>query len=160
MMMSEKIPTPEIAVARALIRNNRSDDLLVVRRSDTDSHAAGLFEFPGGKIDPGETADESTLREIKEETNLDITLDPEYQFLHKTTTLLTPETSKRYPGSLYSVTFRSASLLPNTEMLRLSEEHSEARWTSPLELLNEEALMIESRNALVAYIKTTNLLNK
>ena len=47
------------------------DKVLITRRPD-DSRHAGLWEFPGGKIDPGESPDEALCREISEELNAEI----------------------------------------------------------------------------------------
>ena len=55
----------EVALAVAL----RGRRVLVTRRL-ADSHVGGLWEFPGGKIEPGEEPAEAALRELREETGL------------------------------------------------------------------------------------------
>ncbi|GAA0531975.1 hypothetical protein GCM10011581_16420 [Saccharopolyspora subtropica] len=45
--------------------------VLLVRRSAGDSRG-GEWEFPGGKVDPGEDLDTALRREVAEETGLDI----------------------------------------------------------------------------------------
>ena len=50
---------------------NRQGKVLIDRRKD-EGEMAGLWEFPGGKIEPGETIEECIEREIKEELNIEI----------------------------------------------------------------------------------------
>lgn len=51
-------------IAIALVRNH--ERWLVTLRSTT-SHLGGLWEFPGGKIEPGETPEQAAIRELREE---------------------------------------------------------------------------------------------
>ena len=46
-------------------------DLLLTERSHTMRSHPGQVSFPGGRLDPGETAEEAALREAWEETGLD-----------------------------------------------------------------------------------------
>lgn len=48
-----------------------SDKVLIARRGSKESFAGG-WEFPGGKIEAGETPQEALIRELKEE--LDVTI--------------------------------------------------------------------------------------
>jgi 8-oxo-dGTP diphosphatase len=57
-------PPPIIVVLAAVIE--RHGRILVTRRLQ-DTHLAGLWEFPGGKCDPGESHDECLRRELLEE---------------------------------------------------------------------------------------------
>lgn len=61
--MSERV---EVALAVAL----RSGKVLVARRRE-GSHMEGLWEFPGGKIESGESPGEAASRELLEETSLE-----------------------------------------------------------------------------------------
>ena len=57
-------------VAVAVIRDEQGRVLLSRRREGT--HLAGLWEFPGGKVEPGESIDQALRREIHEETDLEV----------------------------------------------------------------------------------------
>ncbi|WP_339061250.1 NUDIX domain-containing protein [Tepidibacillus marianensis] len=47
----------------------KDDKILTVKKSY--SKTKGLWTFPGGFVQPGETLDEAVLRELKEETQID-----------------------------------------------------------------------------------------
>ena len=57
-----------IRVTCAIIRNEENE-VLVVQRGENSLHPL-KWEFPGGKIDAGETEEESVIREIKEELSI------------------------------------------------------------------------------------------
>jgi 8-oxo-dGTP diphosphatase len=58
---------------RALIRDARGRCLLL-RRSQANRRFARLWEWPGGKCEPGEPFDTALRREVREETGLEIDL--------------------------------------------------------------------------------------
>ncbi|MDD4983925.1 MAG: NUDIX domain-containing protein [Candidatus ainarchaeum sp.] len=65
-----------ITVAKAVISD--SNKVLLVKRSAKAKFFPGLWDFPGGKQELGETSDQSVVREAKEETNLAVV--PEDKF--------------------------------------------------------------------------------
>ena len=66
----EKLPKiPFIVVAAALV--DRDGRLLVQQRPEGLS-MAGLWEFPGGKLEPGETPEQALIRELAEELAIDV----------------------------------------------------------------------------------------
>jgi len=58
-------------VAIALIR--RHDRWLVQRRREGE-HLAGIWEFPGGKVEPGESTEAALAREVAEEVGIAVTI--------------------------------------------------------------------------------------
>lgn len=58
----------KLVVACALID---IDGRVLLQQRGTDSDHAGLWEFPGGKVEAGETTDQAIIRELNEELNID-----------------------------------------------------------------------------------------
>lgn len=59
-------------VACALIK--RGNEFLITQRSDKMSHPLS-WEFPGGKLNPGESPERGLIREIREELNVMIKVE-------------------------------------------------------------------------------------
>lgn len=60
-------------VAAALIL--RDDEILIGQRRD-DQPMPHLWEFPGGKIEPGETSEQALARELREELGIEAEIGP------------------------------------------------------------------------------------
>ncbi|QNN45682.1 8-oxo-dGTP diphosphatase MutT [Thermomonas brevis] len=58
-----------VHVVAGVIRDARGRILLARRTEGRD--LAGLWEFPGGKIEPGETAEHALARELREELGIE-----------------------------------------------------------------------------------------
>lgn len=99
--------------------------ILLLKRADSDEHG-GMWESAGGGIDEGESYEEAVIREVKEETGLDVKV----QF--ETSIVLSDDATpgKQYKASLFQATSVSGkvSLIP--------EEHSEYRWIYPSEIFS------------------------
>lgn len=71
----------EIKVVAAIIQ--KENKILATKRGYGEF--INMWEFPGGKIEPGETKEQALVREIKEELNIEISVDKfaidiEYQY--------------------------------------------------------------------------------
>jgi len=97
--------------------------ILAAKRSESMS-LPGLWEFPGGKVEAGETAEAALLREISEEFRCEIEVRD-----HLTTT------DYEYPFGVVSLTTFFVELLGAEPELT---EHSEIRWLHPSELFEVE----------------------
>ncbi len=68
--MTERLARPVPGVGVAVVHNGA---LLVVLRGRGAN--AGLWAIPGGKVDYGESMQEAAVREVREETGIDVELD-------------------------------------------------------------------------------------
>jgi len=58
----------QILVTAAVIRDQ--DDRILLARRPAGSHMGGLWEFPGGKVQPGESPTAALVRELDEELGI------------------------------------------------------------------------------------------
>lgn len=76
---SKKPPVPHYAIAVGLVFDDNGR-LLIQQRPD-DAMLGGLWEFPGGKQEPGEPLEETCRRELKEELQIDVAVDAPFYTL-------------------------------------------------------------------------------
>lgn len=134
--MPENVNT--LLVNRAII--SEGERFLLLQRSSDDSHNAGLWEFPGGKVDAGEELIDGLTREVLEETGLLIGVTK--SVAHIESELIR---SGKYEGRLYVALFYAAQRLGGTVVI--SDEHCEARWEGYDAAMNYD-LTPESKRAL------------
>ncbi len=118
------IPTTsaaEVTVLEVVAAVIERDGLVLACRRRTDRSAGGLWEFPGGKIEPGETADQALRREIAEELGVEISVVGE----------LTADVTVVGGRSIRLVCLRATLLDAAPES---SIDHDELRWMLPADL--------------------------
>ncbi len=64
-------------VGAAIVDSLRRPTQLLIARRTQPSEFAGMYEFPGGKVEPGESCEQALHREIQEELGVEIRLGAE-----------------------------------------------------------------------------------
>lgn len=67
--MKEIVKPPLLVVAVALVD---ADGRVLLQQRPEGKSMAGLWEFPGGKIEPGESPEAALVRELAEELGIDV----------------------------------------------------------------------------------------
>ena len=106
-------------VGTAIITDN-SGRVLIGQRPEGKA-LAGLWEFPGGKQEEGETVEQCIIREIKEELDVTCVVG---EFL--------TETTKVYPHGEFRLMFYRAALADGQEPKALV--HQQLKWVKPEDL--------------------------
>lgn len=103
--------------ASAVVFNIQTKKFLIVKRADTKEEHPGLWEFPGGYVEEGETVRDAAIRELKEET--DIVAEP----------IRTGE-----KGVYEELEVTPFLFAVDSNEVELSKEHTEFRWIEQSEL--------------------------
>lgn len=106
-------------VAAAIIRDNQNNILICQRSSDSKN--ANLWEFPGGKLESGETLKECAVRECKEELNIDVDIFDVFA-----------ETTYKYPDGEFAFTFFNAEILCGNMTTNV---HQNLKWIEAKDLI-------------------------
>jgi mutator protein MutT len=73
--MNDSRPKKQFLIVNAIVLNSEGKILLVRRERKGHKEAHGRWEFPGGKVDFGETPSEACVRETKEESGFDVEIE-------------------------------------------------------------------------------------
>jgi mutator protein MutT len=102
----------------------RDDGRVLIARRPEGTHLAGLWEFPGGKVEDGETPAQCLVRELREEVGIEIAVGEPYERLE----FVYPERRVRiYP-------FECRLLAGTPSPIGCAE----LRWVTPAELADYE----------------------
>jgi 8-oxo-dGTP diphosphatase len=107
---------PTIVAAAVVIESGR---VLLTRRAE-GQHLAGLWEFPGGKLEQGESPEQALVRECREECGIEI----------KVAEIL-DVTFHRYPETDVLLLFYRCSLVSGEVRHLQVADHA---WVAPKEL--------------------------
>ncbi len=103
-----------VAVAVAVV----NEDILIARRP-YDKHQGGLWEFPGGKVEAGETTADALVRELDEEVALPVTTE------HMSPLMEIPF---NYPDKCVLLEVLWVDVPMNNALLAHGAEGQEVRW--------------------------------
>lgn len=108
-----------VEVVAALIWKNGK--FMICRRPAHKARGL-LWEFVGGKVEPGETKEQALVRECREELAVTVAVQDEFMSL-----------VHEYPDITIHLTVFNASIAEGVPQLL---EHNDIRWISPKEIKN------------------------
>lgn len=119
----------------------KDDQILLIKRSNEDKFRGGVWEIPGGKVEPNENFKDAVIRETKEETNLDVSSIEKYVG------------HVDYPVKEIKVRlFMFVANAKDTGVKLIPREHQEYKWVT-VDKLEEYLSKEEFTDLLLSYLK-------
>lgn len=125
----------KIIVAGVVVKDNK---VLIIQRSKDEESYPNLWELPSGKREPLESSNDAVVREIKEETNIDVKIIKPISVF---------EFKNEKPDEIRDATQINFLVEYLGGEVKLSDEHQNFKWISKEELDNFE-LSEEVRNII------------
>ncbi|EKO3862940.1 8-oxo-dGTP diphosphatase MutT [Vibrio harveyi] len=110
-----------IHIVAAIIFNQDKSQIFITKRPD-DKHKGGFWEFPGGKVEQGESFEQAMIRELEEEIGITVTEQSLFEHLEYD-----------YPEKSLKFDFMTVSQFDNQPYGR---EGQEGRWVDVAALLD------------------------
>lgn len=124
-----------VEVVAALVRDG--EKIMICQRPEHKSRPL-MWEFPGGKVEAGETKEEALVRECKEELDIELAVGEIFA-----------ESTFVYPDISVHLTLLEARIVSGEPKLL---EHRDIRWITP-----EEAHLFEFSPADVPFVEKLTL---
>jgi len=112
---------------KAIIFNTKTGKYLVLKKSDVEDINPNTFDMPGGRMEFGEKLEQAVVREAKEETGLDVTV----QQVFNAWTFAKKDKDFQLTGIDFLC-------ITKQEKVKLSEEHSGFEWRSVEEIITDK----------------------
>ena len=112
---------------KALIRNNEGN-VLLLQVNPTVMSGRDYWDLPGGRVQKGQTVEETLRREVEEETAInDLTDIHEVGMVLSNIRIPVDQADYGLILGVYSVT------VPNEAQVTISEEHQAFKWFTPVQ---------------------------
>ena len=111
--------------AHALVVDNEKK-VLVMKRSSCNDYMPLFWDIPGGTVEVGETVEKALIRELKEETNIDI--EPLYPIFAYSNLSQLPK--RQTVQLVYTCKFKGGNIVLNPN------EHEDYKWMNYSDIRN------------------------
>ena len=110
------VPEGYREAAGCIVMRQTDKSILLLRRSIHETSWHGMYELPGGKLEDGETPEDTARIETKEEAGVDV------EIVQRIPSHVDHELKKVYHMYL--------AHLPEGAEIKISEEHDDIKWVS------------------------------
>ena len=148
------VPEPHPAVTVVIVREGRDQpvEVLLMRRPAHMRFAAGVWVFPGGRVDAGETHAQAAVREVAEEIALALAVDA----LAPLDWWITPEPETRR----FDVRFLVARAPDGQLPVGSPDEVDEWRWIAPAAALEAGLPMLRPTMSVLQRLATARTVDE